>query len=654
MISWQGISKKYEKKNIIQDFSGYLPERGFFLLLGESGSGKTTFLNILAGLIPYDAGSVRFGQEESRRSAPDGLVKAVEYITQDSFFVDFLTVEENLLLLGRPETEQNDLLSRLGLSDTKKQYPITLSGGERARLAVVRALLSGKKVLLLDEPTAALDEGNKKSIFAMLEKLGQSNLVLCATHDKEAEGYAHGVFLFDKEKAQVSFQALKPGASDEVVLSSAEPGEVKLPSLNPFLKQWFHFQGRNRSADIKFVVFLLLSFCLIFLADTYSHKLLVTSRNLFHFNCLSLTLPAEIDPASLGIIEGADILEVSLSYRGSLPEEEKIPMDSSGIFFQSPTYSNYIFQLPAREEAFVLRNKIIHGRYATKEGEAIVTEAMARRLAGEKIEKIIGYTLSEELYGLGKTSFTVVGILGDLTIADSVYLNSIGTDINLRSSEEEMHRSLENLYFVSAVSVNSLREDKNFYSLRTDVPTRDYYIFFSSTEAMLRFQDDWSEPILEAKGLLMNEGVPYILRNWESYVPILLSVSASILLFVVLFYGQLRRTELIYNNRFISVLEHVGYDKKHVMRCFIMLNMWNLIKQMFLAGVLAFILTTLFNYLNRKHSWVSLELFTYNPLLIGLVLLCILLTALLTLCYQLKTVKTRSWYENLIANRDIL
>jgi len=653
MIHWQGISKKYEESYVLQDFSGQLPETGFFLLLGESGSGKTTFLNILAGLIPFESGTIGFKQEESSGTAPKGLAAAVEYITQDSFFVDFLTVEDNLRLLGRPEAEQNTLLARFGLEDTKNQYPVTLSGGERARLAIIRALLSGKKILLLDEPTAALDEGNKNNIFAMLEELGQSCLILCATHDREAKSYANGLFLFDKEKARLSFHTLQAGTKDEAILPLSDSKEAKQPSLIPFLKQWFRFRGRNKSADIRFVIFLFISFCLILLGDTYSHKLLVTSRNLFRSNCLSLTLPAEIDLASFGI-KGDDILEVSLSYRGSLPDEEKVPMDDSGLFFQSPTYSAYIFQLPMKEEAFSLRDKIIYGRYAREAGEAIVTEDMARKISGGQIEKAIGYTIGEELYGLGNTSFTVVGVLGNLTMADCVYLNGIGAEINLHNSPDEMHRSLGDLFFISALSLQSLWEDDSFFSFRTEVPTREYYIFFTSTEAMLRFQREWSDPVWEAKGQLFNESMPNILWAWERYGPILLAVSASILLFVVLFYGQLRRTELIYNSRFISVFEHVGYNKKRVINSFIMLNMWCLIKQLLLAGSLAYVFTASFNYLNREFSWVQLELFTYNPLLMGLVLLCILLTAFLILSYQLKTVKVRSWYENLIAKRDIL
>ena len=131
MIACEELTKTYGEECILDGFSGTFLETGFYLLLGESGSGKTSFLNLLAGFLPFESGTVRWDRDVySEKVSFPGEVP-FDYMTQDSFFVD-------------------------------------LSGGERGRLAIIRALLKGKKVLLLDEPTAALDEKNKRMIFEML------------------------------------------------------------------------------------------------------------------------------------------------------------------------------------------------------------------------------------------------------------------------------------------------------------------------------------------------------------------------------------------------------------------------------------------------------------------------------------------------------
>ena len=210
MLELHGIEKSFEDQMVFQKISVSLPDAGIVLLFGESGSGKTTFLNILAGQMSFDEGYVIWREVKYEQALPDSLGGEAEYITQDPFFVDFLNVEDNLNLLGRSDkqsaatlSQNQELMKRLGLGGKEEAYPGTLSGGEKQRLSFVRALIKGRRILLLDEPIAALDVVNKTRLFELIKELSKDMLVVMASHDPAAKKYADGILLFNKEKGTV-------------------------------------------------------------------------------------------------------------------------------------------------------------------------------------------------------------------------------------------------------------------------------------------------------------------------------------------------------------------------------------------------------------------------------------------------------------------
>lgn len=181
-------------------------------LLGRSGAGKTTTLNVIAGLIAPDHGRVALSghvllDTEKRISVPPHR-RRVGYVFQDARLFPHLTVRQNLVYgarrVGRPheETEHDleHLVSVLGIAPLLQRRPATLSGGEKQRTAIGRALLAAPEILLLDEPLAGLDMERRDEILSHIETLKRETSVpmLYVSHlPREVERIADAVVRID-------------------------------------------------------------------------------------------------------------------------------------------------------------------------------------------------------------------------------------------------------------------------------------------------------------------------------------------------------------------------------------------------------------------------------------------------------------------------
>ncbi|KJF24790.1 ABC transporter ATP-binding protein [Rhodococcus sp. AD45-ID] len=171
-----GIVKTFGDRTILDGFSLDVQPGEFVALLGASGSGKTTFLRILAGLEGYDAGEVH---------APD----ARTVVFQEPRLIASKRVQDNVIL-GQRATRKNReaataALAEVSLAGRERAWPTTLSGGEAQRVALARALVRNPQLLLLDEPFAALDALTRLRMQALVAELCRKHrpAVLLVTHD---------------------------------------------------------------------------------------------------------------------------------------------------------------------------------------------------------------------------------------------------------------------------------------------------------------------------------------------------------------------------------------------------------------------------------------------------------------------------------------
>lgn len=192
MIEIKGLCKSYEGKRIFESFNLNIYEYETSAVIGESGCGKTTLLRIIAGLEPYEAGTIT-GLED----------KKVSYVFQEDRLMPWLNVRENIeYVLSSNESKEKiqykieTLLKIFKLEEYEQARINELSGGMQRRVAIARALAYESQILLLDEPFKGLNEELKWHIFNEMMHYLKTNprTVICVTHDlKIAESMTHQI-----------------------------------------------------------------------------------------------------------------------------------------------------------------------------------------------------------------------------------------------------------------------------------------------------------------------------------------------------------------------------------------------------------------------------------------------------------------------------
>jgi ABC-type lipoprotein export system ATPase subunit len=197
------------KEEILKGINLSLREGEVTALTGASGSGKSTLLTIAAGLQPASNGQVIFEGENLTTLSSERVRKLraskFGFIFQFAHLVPFLTVEEQLMLMldvsesklkkQEQKNDVNELLKLVGMDHRKKAYPSSLSGGEKQRIAIARAIIHKPKVLFADEPTASLDSKRSKDVMILIRELTKTLKIttLMVTHDEEMLTYADHV-----------------------------------------------------------------------------------------------------------------------------------------------------------------------------------------------------------------------------------------------------------------------------------------------------------------------------------------------------------------------------------------------------------------------------------------------------------------------------
>lgn len=215
----EGISKQFLRASkgtniltVIDKTDFILSEGKLTMLCGRSGSGKSTFLNIISGILAPTTGKVLIDGDDIYEMDDRKLSRFRNsffgFIPQGQSAIRSLTLLENVMLPymlyeEEPESEEyvDDLLEQMGVAELKNVMPNELSGGEMRRMAIARALVRKPKIVFADEPTGDLDDENTEIVLRLLKKITEEGTsVLLVTHENEAVNYADIVYSMNAGK----------------------------------------------------------------------------------------------------------------------------------------------------------------------------------------------------------------------------------------------------------------------------------------------------------------------------------------------------------------------------------------------------------------------------------------------------------------------
>ncbi len=399
MIKINRISKRYDSNIIFENLSYEFKDNGFYFLLGKSGSGKTTLLNLIGNLEACTDGNIEKNAD-------------ICYVFQEANLLTDFTVYENIKITGIEDEEIDTILGSLHILDLKYKVVNILSGGEKQRVALGRALAMGGQILLLDEPTGNLDEQNTIQILEILKELSKTRLVIMATHDISLVDKYGDIIL------EVKDRTLQEKIQSTPVVQEEKKQEKNVKKLFSFKFQFFYAMKLIKSRPLKYTITVLLSML--------SMLLLFLILNIMFFNENHVIQNAiSTDERQLYSITKEYYNEptnesLNYTYGSKLEEELSLTIAKENYYYYKKITFPTVSYDTQTEFQFIILNEDFTGIHITD----FVSNYLfsSQDCIGRKINiKIDNSVFQFEITGLKDTNYTKVY---DLYFSDGKYMSN--------------------------------------------------------------------------------------------------------------------------------------------------------------------------------------------------------------------------------------
>ena len=522
MIELKNIKKEYN--HIVLDNVNLKLETGnIYLLKGISGSGKTTLFNILSGLDSNYAGDYLWDGTVVKEMTIDQQVEVVNqisYVFQQSLLFRKLTVKENLLFIKNDINSITNYAKEFNVLSLLEKYPEELSGGEKQRIALIRALLLDCKLLLFDEPTASLDPVNSSIFVKFLDKIDiQNKIIIIATHKNIYDDIANVVLKIDygkitEVKIKKNEKAMKNKANKE--------NKVKFNTLKYDI--FFAYKRKKKR------MILMLISILLFLVIFFSVSIVKNFKKEYIKN--------QFQQYSLQVIN------VSRNKKELLSNE--ILKTYNNYIIETEEYNAYIL-LDEEDSIFTREDILIFGNFPSKDTEVLVNEEYVKSVFPNlNFNDAIGKEVE-----IKNNIFTIAGIIhrgeydGYLVYQNNPYYKKI----------DKLYKD----YITPAVFVPY----EKMKQIGTIVDS-DEIVVTISKETALNFY-------MNSNNISMNITLPWdsqLTSNYNSiqeYVKILLGILLLVFIFIFIFVGYKITLDLLYKKREFGYLQLFRVSKKRIL-----------------------------------------------------------------------------------------
>ena len=362
---YKSYSSKYTgKQEVFKDFSIDFPSKGFVSILGKSGCGKTTLLNVIGGIDSIDKGYVNvFGYDISKYSNGNTLIDEyrkdiVGFVFQSYNLINNISVYKNLALpleMQGYSSEEikvkiEEVLTKVEMIEYKNRMPYELSGGQQQRVSIARALIKKSKVVLADEPTGNLDSATAIEILKLLKEISKDRLVIFITHDQEyADTYSDEVVQIKDGKI----------TNDYKMSVEKNDKDIKKAKSKVGLKSIFKNSFENIKLNLVKSILIVLLFSVTLTIISSSIILLTTSKNEIFVDVMRLN----DDELSTRIVS-AEIIKTE--------NGEIVPSFSSEYSNHYEIYDEFLnLQEEFGSENVILSSRIVLSNWYNAEGEPI-------------------------------------------------------------------------------------------------------------------------------------------------------------------------------------------------------------------------------------------------------------------------------------------
>lgn len=388
MIQVNHVSYSYQEKEVLKDISVSFPDNGFVVLLGKSGSGKTTFLSLLCHVLSLQKGEIKGNEREK-----------ISLVFQSSLLLPYLRVKDNvsfpLLLKNKNDIDikVKESLMKVGLEGFEDRDVTTLSGGEKMRVSIARALVLDKPVLILDEPTGQLDEKTSLDIYSILKEIAKDHLALMVSHD-EKNSFLLADVLYELKDGRLNVLKTDDSKSDRTTDQREKEKSKSISLRNALSLQWKYIRSKKRRVILS-CLFLVLNLTLVYFSLVINSNIssFMSSIAKEHYGYETLKVQQKVKIAEEG--------HLSLE-KYAIPEKE-----IREKYRLSNVYPSLSYFLPSSKEVLLCNkevmtlfspvivqdeSRIMKGRGFQSGDEVVVNQSFASEFEEEVLDKEFHFT----------------------------------------------------------------------------------------------------------------------------------------------------------------------------------------------------------------------------------------------------------------------